>query len=113
MTTDETTVETTETENIDNSVPQRTVRELIKLDTYQGMTDVEIESIVEYYKEVARNDETVRTEQITYIQQMNEWCAYYDKAANEANDILKKVLAAPLELATIEMETDSGEVDNE
>lgn len=110
MTTDETTVDT---ETAETAPAQRSVYELLMLKTYQGMTDAEIESLIEYHKENARNDEIVKSQQTAQIQQMNEWCAYYEKATEETNQILKKVLAAPLELTTIESETDSGEVDNE
>lgn len=118
MTTDETTVdttetETTETETTETAPTQRSVSELLRLKTYQGMTDAEIESLIEFYKDYARKDEIVKSEQVAQIQQMNEWCAYYERAEAETNDILKKILAAPLELATIDIETDSGEVDNE
>lgn len=42
MTTEDTTSEETTEET------QRSVQELLKLDTYQGMTDAEIKSIIDY-----------------------------------------------------------------
>lgn len=43
-TSDEVTEETTET----TEETQRSVQELLKLDTFQGMTDAEIQSLIDY-----------------------------------------------------------------
>lgn len=51
MTTDNNEVSTEVTEE----VKQRSVSELLQLDTYQGMTDAEIQSIIDYYKEDSYN----------------------------------------------------------
>lgn len=37
------------------SATQRTVSELLKLYTYQGMTDAEIQSLIDYYKQSSYN----------------------------------------------------------
>lgn len=86
---------------------QRSVHDLLKLDTFQGMTDAEIQSLIDYYVEQAHQDETVKLAQQTEIQTMNAQCAAYDALRDDANSVLKQVLAAPLNLGTIDS---NGEV---
>lgn len=54
---------TTENENITEQTP-RTVQELLALDTYQGMTDEEIQSLIDYYQQVGY-DTALGTAQIS------------------------------------------------
>lgn len=81
---------------------QRSVHELLKLGTFQGMTDAEIQSLIDYYVDVAHNDEHTKAVQATEIQTMNAQCAAYDSLRDDANSVLKQVLAAPLNLAIID-----------
>lgn len=81
---------------------QRSVHELLKLGTFQGMTDAEIQSLIDYYVEVAHNDEHTKAVQATEIQTMNAQCAAYDSLRDDANSVLKQVLSAPLNLARID-----------
>lgn len=100
-TTDETG--TTESGETSGEQPvQRSVHELLKLGTFQGMTDAEIQSLIDYYVEVAHNDEHTKAVQATEIQTMNAQCAAYDALRDDANSVLKQVLAAPLNLAIID-----------
>lgn len=100
-TTDET--ETTDSGETSGEQPvQRSVHELLKLGTFQGMTDAEIQSLIDYYVEVAHNDEHTKAVQATEIQTMNAQCAAYDSLRDDANSVLKQVLAAPLNLAIID-----------
>lgn len=100
-TTDETG--TTESGETSGEQPvQRSVHELLKLGTFQGMTDTEIQSLIDYYVEVAHNDEHTKAVQATEIQTMNAQCAAYDSLRDDANSVLKQVLAAPLNLAIID-----------
>ena len=115
-TTDESTKKTTEetgtttdvTETTDSGETsgeqpvQRSVHELLKLGTFQGMTDAEIQSLIDYYVEVAHNDEHTKAVQATEIQTMNAQCAAYDSLRDDANSVLKQVLSAPLNLARID-----------
>lgn len=103
--TEDTTDETGTTESGETSGEQpvqRSVHELLKLGTFQGMTDAEIQSLIDYYVEVAHNDEHTKAVQATEIQTMNAQCAAYDSLRDDANSILKQVLAAPLNLAIID-----------
>lgn len=81
---------------------QRSVHELLKLGTFQGMTDAEIQSLIDYYVEVAHNDEHTKAVQATEIQTMNAQCAAYDSLRDDANSVLKQVLSVPLNLARID-----------
>lgn len=95
--------ETTESGDTSSEQPvQRSVHELLKLGTFQGMTDAEIQSLIDYYVEVAHNDEHTKAVQATEIQTMNAQCAAYDSLRDDANSVLKQVLAAPLNLAIID-----------
>lgn len=95
--------ETTDSGDTSGEQPvQRSVHELLKLGTFQGMTDAEIQSLIDYYVEVAHNDEHTKVVQATEIQTMNAQCAAYDSLRDDANSVLKQVLAAPLNLAIID-----------
>lgn len=121
MTTEDTSTEVTEDTQADTGTDtgsdtgstttetptQRSVHELLKLDTFQGMTDAEIQSLIDYYVEQAHQDETVKLAQQTEIQTMNAQCAAYDALRDDANSVLKQVLAVPLNLGTIDS---NGEV---
>ena len=77
MTTDETTTQApASTDGPATEQVQRSVHDLLKLKTFQGMTDAE-------------------------IQTMNAQCAAYDALRDDANSVLKKVLAVPLSLGTV------------
>lgn len=108
MTTDNASSTTDVTETTDSGETsgeqpvQRSVHELLKLGTFQGMTDAEIQSLIDYYVEVAHNDEHTKAVQATEIQTMNAQCAAYDSLRDDANSVLKQVLAAPLNLAIID-----------
>lgn len=54
---------TTENENVAEQT-SRTVQELLNLDTYQGMTDEEIQSLIDYYQQVGY-DTALGTAQIS------------------------------------------------
>ena len=95
--------ETTDSGETSGEQPvQRSVHELLKLGTFQGMTDAEIQSLIDYYVEVAHNDEHTKAVQATEIQTMNAQCAAYDSLRDDANSVLKQVLSAPLKLARID-----------
>lgn len=56
MTTDDTTTDDTTTET------QRSVGDLLELDTYQGMTDAEIQSLIDYWRQYGYNEGYVAKE---------------------------------------------------
>lgn len=81
---------------------QRPVNELLNLKTYQGMTDDEIKSVIDWYVKQARNDEETKAAQSAIIVSMNSTTEAYAKAAEESNNVLKQLLSKPLNLVTIE-----------
>lgn len=102
MTTDDTTTQApANTEENTTVQAQRSVHELLKLKTFQGMTDAEIQSLIDYRVQNAHNDEFTKLAQATEIQKMNAQCATYDALRDDANSVLKKVLAVPLSLSTV------------
>lgn len=63
MTTDDYGAETTETDGTPKHArATRSIDVLLCLDTYQGMTDAEIQSLIDWHAERARNDETLLAE---------------------------------------------------
>ena len=102
MTTDETTTQApASTDGATTERKQRSVHELLKLKTFQGMTDAEIQSLIDYRVSVAHDDEVTRAAQAAEIQNMNAQCAAYDALRDDANSVLKKVLSVPLSLGTV------------
>ena len=100
----------TDTESGASTQPeQRSVSELLKLDTYQGMTDAEIQSVIDWYVEQAHTDAEIKAKQAAITVAMNNTAEAYAKAATESNDILKSLLTNDLKLTTIDS---SGNVTN-
>lgn len=96
MTTDDTSTETKETGTTKEQPAQRNVQDLLKLDTFQGMTDAEIQSLIDYYVNRAHFDEETKAYQTAAIESMNETTERWNKAADESNDLLKKMLSVDL-----------------
>lgn len=107
MTTEDTTTGASEEATHET---QRSVHELLQLETFQGMTDAEIQSLIDYYVDVAHNDEHTKAVQATEIQTMNAQCAAYDALRDDANSVLKRILSVPLNLVRID---ENGEVVSE
>lgn len=115
MTTEDTSTtvdESTEptAEDSGTTTKQRTVAEILALGTFQGCTDEEIQSVIDFKVEDARNDTESKARQAAVIESMNETTEKWNQAAEEANDILKQLLAADLNLGKID---ENGEVVSE
>lgn len=101
---------TTETENTYSTTSKpRDIKELLTLTTYQGMTDDEIQLIIDYRVEQARTDEVLKAQIAIEVTTMNETAEIRSRQAVESNNILKQLLAKDLNLATIE-DADAQEV---
>ena len=68
------------------------VQDLLKLDIFQGMTDSEIQSLIDYYVERSHADEQTKAYQAAAITSMNETTERWNKAADESNDLLNQML---------------------
>lgn len=109
--TDQKSTDATEPKSTDTTEPkstdtteqptQRSVQDLLKLDTFQGMTDPEIQSLIDYYVELAHMDEQTKAYQAAAITSMNETTERWNKAADESNDLLKQMLSVDLNLGKI------------
>ena len=79
----------------------RSIGTLLSLDTYQGMSDSEIDSIIKFKTQLAVKEELVRTSQAAYIEEMNVLSEQYKKMAKEASDVYKSALDTPLNLISV------------
>lgn len=111
MTTENTDVSGTTTDAKDTAASQddtqpkkRSVAELISLGTYQGMTDEEIQSIIDFEKNLAEQNGRIEALKQTDIVTMNEILESNRAAQQHSEEVLKSVLTAPLKLATIDTE---------
>lgn len=80
----------------------RDIGTLLSLDTYQGMSDSEIESIIKFKTQLAVKEELVRTSQAAYIEEMNVLSEQYKNMAKEASAVYKTVLGLPLNLVSVD-----------
>jgi len=79
----------------------RDINTLLSLDTYQGMSDEEIESIISFkVQEALDSDE--HTAKLDAIQQQTAaQAAAYQSMADDAHDVLYSVLEKPIPWATV------------
>lgn len=82
-------------------LPPRDISILLDLKTFQGMTDEEIQMIIDYKIKYALSDKDIMLKQATYIEKMNSDIALSTQVANEANDIYKEILGKSLKLETV------------
>lgn len=93
MTTEETPVEVTQS---------RSIGELLSLPTYQGMSDEEINSIIDFKCDLARRDSISRTQQQTNLVAMNSMVELHAKALEESTRLYEGLLARAVRPAIIE-----------
>lgn len=96
MTTNEVTSKSLIEQLVEKQVKKanRTIHELLNLDSYSDMTDSEIADIINYYMDLARNDEEIRTMQATQIMEANARCEAYEQIAKDSHDALVAQLTA-------------------
>lgn len=93
---------TDETGTIEDKPRKRSLSELMALKTYQGMTDEEIQSIIDFEKQIAMQDGRAEALRTTDIVAMNEIIESNRSAQRQSEEVLKSVLTVPLRLATID-----------
>ena len=103
MTTENETTSSVD-ETTETTPKKRSVAELISLGTYQGMTDEEIQSIIDFEKNLAEQNGRIEALKQTDIVTMNEILESNRAAQQHSEEVLKYVLTAPLKLATIDTE---------
>lgn len=94
----------------------RDIAELLQLDTYQGMTDGEIQKVIDWYVDKAHNDEQVNS----YRQASQAMAESHEQAvANmlaSSETVLKSIIASATnyqgvtQLAVTDLLTEKGEV---
>lgn len=89
------------TENEELQPIVRDINILLSLDTYQGMSDEEIDLLIDYKIQVALDSEeqTARMEAIQ--QQLASQTSAYQTMADDAHDVLYSVLNQSIPWATI------------
>lgn len=103
MTTENETTSSVD-ETTETTPKKRSVAELISLGTYQGMTDEEIQSIIDFEKNLAEQNGRIEALKQTDIVTMNEILESNRAAQQHSEEVLKSILTAPLKLATIDTE---------
>ena len=83
---------------------KRSLPELMALKTYQGMTDEEIQSIIDFEKQIAMQNGRTEALRATDIVAMNEIVESNRSTQQHSEEVLKSVLTVPLRLATIDAE---------
>lgn len=82
-------------------LPPRDINILLNLGTFQGMTDEEIQMIIDYRIKYALSEQEIKLKQAVYIEKMNSDIALSTQVANQANDIYKEILGKSLKLETV------------
>lgn len=91
-----------DTNNTDvKPLPPRDINILLNLGTFQGMTDEEIQMVIDYKIKYALSEQEIKLKQAVYIEKMNSDIALSTQVANQANDIYKEILGKSLKLETV------------
>ena len=93
MTTEGTPVEATR---------PRSIGELLSIPTYQGMSDDEIQSIIDFKCDLARRDSISRAQQQTNLVAMNSMVELHAKSLEESTRLYEGLLAREARPAIIE-----------
>lgn len=81
---------------------QRSVSELSMLKTYQGMTDAEIQSLIDFYVQMERDALDTKTAQANSIMQANAAAEAYASAAAESVKTMKALIDSPTKFGIID-----------
>ena len=92
MTTEETQV---------GVIQPRSIGELLSLPTYQGMSDEEINSIIDFKCDLARRDSISRAQQQTNLVAMNSMVELHAKSLEESTRLYEGLLAREVKPAII------------
>lgn len=90
---------TTETSNIIEL--QRPIHILLDLDTYQGMTDSEIQSLIDYKINLAIQNAEVQAQLDTIKHSMDAQLDTYRQLAEDSQEMLKSVRSRTLNLQRV------------
>ena len=113
MTTD---TESTTENATEEKTKDREIAELLQLDTYQGMTDGEIQKVIDWYVDRAHNDEEVKSYRLA-SQSMSETTEQaIANILSSSESVLESIIASATnyqgvtQLAVTDLLTEKGEV---
>lgn len=92
------TTEVTEVEEQE----QRSISELLQLDTYQGMTDAEIQSLIDFYKEDSYNQGYHAGEIAALAQEWDKVVANSEAAAARAEAAFNMAVNSVVKLESVD-----------
>jgi hypothetical protein len=86
----------------ENIIPvKRDLDTLLSLNTYQGMTDDEIESIIEYKIYVAKCDAQSKLMYNKITEETSARVAAYNETSRKTMELVQSILNRPLQLRTV------------
>lgn len=85
----------------------RDVPTLLNLDTYQGMSDEEIQSLIDYYKEKAVQDYQISGDTTIIQESMAVQLELYSDIAQHSSDVLQSMLNQSIPWVSV---SENGEV---
>lgn len=89
-------------ETYNEEAKPRPIEELLKLDTFQGMSDIEIATVVEYQKAIALKDAEFQQKMDAIARKGEAEAKAYGEIAGYAKAKLDELIAAPLALTVID-----------
>lgn len=89
-------------ETYNEEAKPRPIEELLKLDTFQGMSDVEIATVIEYQKTIALKDAEFQQKMDAITRKGEAEAKAYGEIADHAKAKLDELIAAPLALTVID-----------
>lgn len=92
---------TTEITPVEQTGP-RSIGELLSLPTYQGMSDEEIKTIIDFKCDLARSDSVARAQQQSNIVAMNSMVELHREALDASTRLYDRLLARDVRPAIIE-----------
>ena len=90
---------TNETQGVEPEVEPRSLSVLLSLDTYQGMTDAEIDIILDYKIQQALSDAEFTLKATTEIEQMEQTIADNRAGCKRALDMIESLLSREVYIA--------------
>ena len=97
-----TTSDMTETREPGIIETERSLDTLLKSTTYQGMTDSEIERIIAYREEMARQEESTRQARAAVEAQTDAMQEHWRKQADEAEAAFNQAVFSTVRFQTVE-----------
>ena len=89
------------TENVELIPIERDIPVLLSLDTYQGMTDAEIEKLIAYHVECALNSDANEERRKSIQQSTQAQLDTYSRIEEMSTSVLQSMLSQPMQVITV------------